>query len=65
MLGAGFLIKLDAAGPRGKFLFCNEGVLAAFERVVGETENCQKSIPSSQVTLLLTCLAGVRGRRRR
>ena len=33
LLGAGFFIKLDATGPCGKFLICNEGVLAAFERV--------------------------------
>ena len=32
LLGAGFLIKLDATGPSGKLLDCNEGVLAAFER---------------------------------
>ena len=30
LLGAGFLIKLDATGPHGQFLTCNEGVLAAF-----------------------------------
>ena len=32
LLGAGFLIKLDATGPCGKFLECNAGVLAGFER---------------------------------
>ena len=32
LLGAGFLIKLDATGPCGKILECNAGVLAAFER---------------------------------
>ena len=32
LLGAGFLIKLDATGPCGKLLECSEGVLAAFER---------------------------------
>ena len=31
LLGAGFLIKLDATGPRGKFLICNEGMEVAFE----------------------------------
>ena len=25
LLGAGFLIKLDATGPRGNFLDCNYG----------------------------------------
>ena len=34
LLGAGFLIKLDTTGPRGKFLIWNEGVLGAFERAL-------------------------------
>ena len=32
LLGAGFLIKLDAAGPCGQFLIWTEVVLGAFER---------------------------------
>ena len=32
LLGAGFLIKLDTTGPRGKFLSSGmKGVLGAFE----------------------------------
>ena len=33
LLGAGFLIKLDATGPRGKCLDSNAWVLAVFERL--------------------------------
>ena len=32
LLGAGFFIKLDTTGPRGKFLDCKEGLLALLSR---------------------------------
>ena len=44
LLGAGFLIKLDTAGPCGKFLIWTEGVLVAFERALPGSGVKQDSI---------------------
>ena len=49
LLGAGFLIKLDATGPRGNILDCSYGVLAAVERTGSGADNGLISIPLSEV----------------